>query len=89
MLDDAAIREIVSPHIDKPASIASLEELRRALTLLYIQRGYINSGVTIPDQNVENGVVTLRAVEGRVTEIDVSGTDDFSPEFFRARLERA
>jgi hemolysin activation/secretion protein len=88
VLDDAAIGDIVAPHIDKPASIASLEELRRALTLLYIQRGYINSGVTIPDQNVEKGVVTLRAVEGRVTEIDVSGTDNFSPEFFRARLER-
>jgi hemolysin activation/secretion protein len=88
VLDDAAIREIVAPHIDKPASIASLEELRRALTLLYIQRGYINSGVTIPDQNVESGVLTLRAVEGRVTEIDVSGTDNFAPEFFRSRLER-
>ena len=88
VLDDAAIREVVAPHIDQPASIASLEELRRALTLLYIQRGYINSGVTIPDQNVESGVLTLRAVEGRVTEIDVSGTDNFAPEFFRARLER-
>jgi len=88
VLDEASIRDAVTPYIDKPASIASLEELRRALSLLYIQRGYINSGVTIPDQNVENGVLTLRAVEGRVTEVDVSGTDTFSPEFFRARLER-
>jgi hemolysin activation/secretion protein len=88
VLDETSVREAVAPHVDKPASIASLEELRRALTLLYIRRGYINSGITIPDQNVENGVITLRAVEGRIIEIDVSGTDNFSPDFFRARLER-
>lgn len=67
VLDDGAIRDVVAPHIDKPVSIARLEELRRALTLLYVHRGYINSGVTIPDQNIESGVVMLRAVEGRVT----------------------
>jgi hemolysin activation/secretion protein len=87
-LDDRAIREVAAPYIDKPVSIADLEEIRRRLTLLYINRGYINSGFTIPDQNVENGIIVFRAVEGRVTEIDVSGTKDFDPEYFRVRLER-
>jgi hemolysin activation/secretion protein len=87
-LDDPAIHEVAAPFIDKSVSIADLEELRRQLTLLYINRGYINSGFTIPDQNVENGVVVFRAVEGRVTEVNVSGTKDFDPEYFRARLER-
>jgi len=86
-LDDPAIQEVIAPYMGKSVSIADLEELRRQLTLLYINRGYINSGVTIPDQNVENGVVAFRAVEGRVTEIDVSGAKDFDPEYFRARLE--
>jgi hemolysin activation/secretion protein len=87
-LDDPSIQNVAAPYIDKPVSIADLEEIRRQLTLLYINRGYINSGVTIPDQNVENGVIVFRAVEGRVTQIDVSGTKDFDPEYFRARLER-
>jgi len=87
-LDDPAIDQVIAPYINKPVSIADLEEIRRQLTLLYIDRGYINSGFTIPDQNVENGVVVFRAVEGRVTEIDVSGTKDFDPEYFRGRLER-
>ncbi len=87
-LDEASIQHIVAPHIDQAASIASIEEIRRALTLLYVNRGYINSGLTIPDQNVENGVVTFRAVEGRVTEVDVSGTEHFAPDYFRARIER-
>src|SRR5512146_1629574 len=88
VLDQAAIDKIVAPHLGRPASIASLDEIRRALTLLYIDRGYINSGVVIPDQNVENGVITMRAVEGRVTEVDVAGTKHFRPDYLRSRLQR-
>jgi hemolysin activation/secretion protein len=58
------------------------------LTLLYIDRGYINSGVVIPDQNVVNGVVTFRVVEGRVSDIEVTGTDHFDPGYLRSRLAR-
>ncbi len=58
------------------------------MTLLYINRGYINSGVVIPDQNVVNGVVAFRVVEGRVSDIEVTGTDHFNPEYFRSRLAR-
>jgi hemolysin activation/secretion protein len=88
VLDQAAIDKIVVPHIGKPASIASLEEIPRALTLLYVNRGYINSGIIIPDQNVTQGVITFRAVEGKVTEVDVSGARHFKPEYLRSRLER-
>src|SRR5215469_1505300 len=89
VLDEQAIRDVVSPYLGKPISIADLEEIRRQLTLLYINRGFINSGATIPDQNVENGVVTFRFVEGRLTDIEVTGTEHFDPEFFRSRLALA
>jgi hemolysin activation/secretion protein len=86
VLDQAAIRGIVDPYIGKPVTTADLEEIRRQFTLLYINRGYINSGAVIPDQNVVNGVVAFRFVEGRVTDIEVAGTDHFDPEYFRSRL---
>jgi hemolysin activation/secretion protein len=88
VLDEASIHDVLAPYLGKPVTAADLDEIRRQLTQLYINRGYINSGVVIPDQNVVNGVVTLRFVEGRVTDIDVTGTDHFSPEYFRSRLER-
>jgi len=86
VLDEQAIRDAVSPYLGKPVTTADLEEMRRQFTLLYINRGFINSGAVIPDQNVENGVVTFRFVEGRVTDIEVSGTEHFDPEYFRSRL---
>jgi len=88
VLDQASIHDVLAPYIGKPVSSADLEEIRRQFTLLYINRGYINSGAIIPDQNVVNGVVTFRFVEGRVTGIEVSGTEHFNPEYFRSRLER-
>ena len=88
VLDEAAIHSVIDPYRGKPVTTADLEEIRRQLTLLYINRGYINSGVVIPDQNVVNGVVTFRFIEGRITDIEVSGTDHFDPEYFRSRLER-
>jgi hemolysin activation/secretion protein len=88
VLDEASIRGVVDPYLAKPVTTSDLEEIRREFTLLYINRGYINSGVIIPDQNVTNGVVTFRFVEGRVIDIEVSGTDHFDPEYFRSRLAR-
>ena len=75
VLDQEAIRGVVDPYLGKSVTTADLEEIRRQLTLLYINRGYINSGVVIPDQNVVNGVVAFRVVEGRVSGIEVTGTD--------------
>lgn len=86
VLDEQAIRDVVTPYLGKTVTTADLEEIRREFTLLYINRGFINSGAIIPDQNVENGVVTFRFVEGRVTDIEVSGTEHFDPEYFRSRL---
>jgi hemolysin activation/secretion protein len=88
VLDPASIRGVLDPYLGKPVTTADLEEIRRQFTLLYINRGYINSGAIIPDQNVVNGVVTFRFVEGRVTGIEVAGTDHFDPEYFRSRLAR-
>jgi hemolysin activation/secretion protein len=88
VLDQASIHDVVAPYIGKRVTTGDLEEIRRQFTLLYINRGYINSGAIIPDQNVANGVVIFRFVEGRVTDIEVSGTDHFDPEYFRSRLAR-
>src|SRR5262249_10812880 len=74
VLDEASLQSIVAPYIGKSVTLDDLEEIRQRLTRLYIERGYVNSGAVIPDQDVANGVVDFRFVEGRITDIDVSGT---------------
>jgi len=63
-----------------------LEQLRQKLSKLYLDTGYINSGVIIPDQKIQNGNITLQVVEGRLTRIEVSGVDKLNPGFVEERL---
>ncbi len=65
-----------------------LEELRLRLTRRYVAAGYINSGALIPDQEVRDGIVAIRIVEGTLDEVEVGGPHRFAPEFIRARLMR-
>jgi len=65
-----------------------LERLRLALTLLYVNKGYITSGATIPDQDVTFGVITVQIIEGSLARIDVEGHDWFRAGYLRDRIER-
>ena len=89
VLDQGAIDAIARPYIGKRVSLADIEQIRRELTMLYVKRGYINSGAIIPDQDVGGGILTIRVVEGRVTNVEVAGTRWFKPEYFESRLASA
>lgn len=86
VLDEASIDTITAPYLGKLVSLGDLEEIRRRLTLFYVERGYLNSGAIIPDQDVGSGVLTIRVVEGTVTEVEIAGTAWFKPDYFRDRL---
>ena len=68
------LAEVTAAYTNRYLTSEDLEALRQALTVHYVQRGYLNSGAVIPDQKVTDGVVELHIVEGRLTEIDVTGT---------------
>ncbi len=57
-------------------SIADLYALANTLTFMYRNDGYFLSQVILPDQDIANGVVTLQAIEGFVTTVDITGTDN-------------
>ena len=70
---------MIAPYRGKQVTIGDLDDIRRRLTVLYIEHGYINSGVLIPNQNVADGVVVFHAAEGPISRIEVTGTDLFAP----------
>ena len=44
---------VTAPYENRVLSAEELQEARRQLTLYYVERGYLNSGAVIPDQQVE------------------------------------
>jgi hemolysin activation/secretion protein len=84
---ETEIDQVTKPFKGRTLTTDDLERLRLALTLLYVNRGYITSGAIIPDQDVTLGVITYHIVEGTVARIDVEGTDWFHDGYLRDRVE--
>jgi hemolysin activation/secretion protein len=87
VFSDAEIDEVTAPFKKRTLLTEDLERLRLALTLLYINKGYLTSGAIIPDQDVTFGVITVQIIEGKLTRIDVEGNRWFSSSYLRDRLE--
>jgi hemolysin activation/secretion protein len=67
------LSEVSAHYVNRELTSEDLEALRRALTTLYINKGYINSGAVIPDQAVVGGVINIQIVEGKLTDVEVQG----------------
>ena len=68
------LARVVSSYAGHEISSEELETARRKLTEHYVSRGYINSGAILPEQEIRDGIVTVRIVEGQLTNIKVTGT---------------
>ena len=83
------LSEVAAPFINRELTTEDLEELRRKITLLYVDQGYVSSGAIIPDQDIASGVLTIGVIESALTDIEVKGTHHFWPVYFTSRLNRA
>ena len=81
------LSEITAPYENRSLTSEDLESLRTALTLRYINAGYINSGAILPDQAVREGGITFQIVEGALSQISVEGNKWFRESYIRDRVE--
>lgn len=88
VLKEAEVEAVLKEYRDRPLTFAALLELETKLTKLYTANGYINSGVVIPAQNVNQGIVTLQAIEGRIETINVQVDGRLKESYIRSRLAR-
>ena len=80
------LAKVTAPYVNRELSAEDLEAVRVALTLLYVNRGYINSGAILPDQNVADGVVTFQIVEGALSDVVVEGNRWFRAGYLKRRF---
>jgi hemolysin activation/secretion protein len=73
VFSDRDLQRVVAPFVDRDLTSADIEEARLAVTLHYVQAGYINSGALLPDQDLKDGVLVFKVVEGRLTKIEIDG----------------
>ncbi|MEH1795404.1 MULTISPECIES: ShlB/FhaC/HecB family hemolysin secretion/activation protein [unclassified Nostoc] len=70
----------------RPISLTEVYQARSKITDLYVRNGYITSGAYIPPQTIQSGVVKIQVVEGKLEDIQVTGTRRLNPNYVRSRL---
>jgi hemolysin activation/secretion protein len=80
------LAKVTAPYVNRELTSEDLETLRVALTLLYINNGYVTSGAILPDQSVTEGVVTYQIIESGLTAVDVEGNRWFRSSYFQKRF---
>ncbi|MEM9275615.1 MAG: ShlB/FhaC/HecB family hemolysin secretion/activation protein [Cyanobacteria bacterium P01_F01_bin.143] len=79
---------ILAAYQDRPLSLAELFQARSAITKLYTEKGYVNSGAYIPPQELNNGTVKIAVLEGTLEDIKIRGTKRLNTDYVRSRIER-
>lgn len=88
VLEEADTAPLLAAYRDRSVTMGELQALREALSRLYFERGYVSSGVVIPDQEIIDGVVQLQAIEGRLTRIEVETDRRLRSEYVSGRIQR-
>jgi len=88
VLPAGPVDELLAEFSDRAVSMEDIHDLGFRLSELYVRNGYVNSGVTLPDQRVDDGVVRLLAVEGEVTRITIAGNRNLRTPYIEKRIRR-
>lgn len=86
LIPHSVLDKLLPRYRNKLLTTDDLLDLAQQLTAYLIEQGYVNSGVILPDQKVENGVVHLQAIAGRVDKIVVNGNRHVTDSYITARI---
>lgn len=88
-LSPAELQAVVAPELGKTISLADLNEVLAKVNALYAQRRIATASAVLQPQDVTDGKVLIRLVEGRVGHITVLGNATTDADFVRRRLGQA
>jgi hemolysin activation/secretion protein len=86
---EVQLRGVVQNYLNRPLSFAELLEARTAITQYYIDQGYVTSGAYLPPQTINEGIVTIAIVEGKLTDIQLTVEGKLNPYYIRNRIALA
>ena len=84
VIPEASLRSLYETKLGSTIRLSEVFEIARAITRQYADEGYPLSLAYVPVQEIENGEVRIRIIEGFIGEVDVSN----APESVRGRLQK-
>jgi hemolysin activation/secretion protein len=81
------INSIITPHQNKELTLRQISAVGEAITGEYRKKGYIIAYAYIPAQDIKDGIVGIKVIEGKTGDILVSGNKYYSTGFIQKHLE--
>lgn len=80
---------VLQPFIGRELTTEEIRQAADKITQLYLNQKYINSrAIPVTQQpTTTDGVVVIRVIEGRLSEIEVQGTKRLNPAYIRDRIK--
>ncbi|MFO1252766.1 MAG: POTRA domain-containing protein [Inhella sp.] len=82
----ALFESAAKPWLGRPLDEGEIEALRQRLTRVYVDHGFVNSGLLLVQEQGSGPVLRLQAIEGRLTQVQLRGLAGLNPEHVKARL---
>ncbi len=86
LLPAGELEALAAPYRGRTARLGELRELVTRINELYRARGIVTAQATLPPQDVTEGVVVIRLVEGRVGRVRIQGNDSTSAGYISDRI---
>lgn len=80
------IEDIIYDYKQTNLKIEQLQEIVNKINALYLKKGYITARAFLPAQTVENGIVKIELVEGRVGDVTITGNRWTKTKYIEDRL---
>lgn len=74
-LSKADLQRLTAPFEGKCLGLSDFDAILEALTLAYVDRGYILARAYLPEQDLADGTLDIRVVEGQVSAVRINGED--------------
>ncbi|MEC4894404.1 MAG: ShlB/FhaC/HecB family hemolysin secretion/activation protein [Oscillatoria sp. PMC 1051.18] len=88
VFSDEELANITGKFLNRRLSLVELQAVSSAITELYVNNKYITSGAYIKPQTIENGVVVVQVLEGKLTKIKVKTDGRLNSNYISSRIRR-
>jgi hemolysin activation/secretion protein len=86
VFSEQLLKRVVDRFVDFQLNLHELNQAADLVTRYYREHGYPIARAVIPAQKVEQGIVLIEVIEGRIGTVSVVGNKRYSTEMIEARL---
>ncbi|WP_232417804.1 ShlB/FhaC/HecB family hemolysin secretion/activation protein [Methyloversatilis thermotolerans] len=86
VLTESTLRELAATLEGREVSLADVQALVDRINALYREKGVPTAQAVLPPQEVADGAITIKLVEGRIGKVTVDGNATTSTDFILARV---